>query len=337
MWQKIGTPSLYQMDITSHQVRGATRLVSTRDKLLLLDEWLHLGPDGLHRLEQPLSPWQSAALERSVQAHADHEHRGCLLNVDNGLEFWNTTQIAPLKTIRVRPEVEVQAVTRIDEGCLLLELDWPKNFRYRAIVYSENGESRVLEEFAGAAISDHHLTYWDAHTIHVFSLDGTGVQGFEVAEPIQTAKASARGLAVLYSGNRLELTTSDGQNKRRSLRDVPGIVVDLYWISDALMALSFEDGTVGLWSIESGHFLWSHRLRGIAENIWVRSNVLYTVTEVGDTMTQDISDFTRDRCELLGDVWREMPASWEDGRAQLTPPPEIEGCAPLANGAAAAP
>ena len=59
----------------------------------------------------------------------------------------------------------------------------------------------------------------------------------------------------------------------------------------------------------------------------VEGDKLYVATEVGDHAVIDLTDYTRDYCDLLREVWDEVPIVWQDGKAVLAEPPADHECA----------
>jgi hypothetical protein len=50
---------------------------------------------------------------------------------------------------------------------------------------------------------------------------------------------------------------------------------------------------------------------------------LHALSELGDALSWDLEMLDRDYCALLREIWREVPAVWELGRAlEREPPPE---------------
>ena len=96
----------------------------------------------------------------------------------------------------------------------------------------------------------------------------------------------------------------------------------------ATVAVGFEDGTVGLWSVETGRLLWSARLHGGVLDLAIREERLHVLTELGDGITQDLTHLGRDYCTTMREVWEMVPVCWEGSRPAACGPPEDHACAP---------
>ncbi|MFH0900491.1 MAG: hypothetical protein V2A73_07670 [Pseudomonadota bacterium] len=83
----------------------------------------------------------------------------------------------------------------------------------------------------------------------------------------------------------------------------------------------FANGMLGLWNIQNGTLLDSARLHGSIAHLLVFEDSLYAATELGSYVVMRLGIFSQDYCELLGDIWNNVPVVWENGLpVALTPP-----------------
>jgi hypothetical protein len=81
------------------------------------------------------------------------------------------------------------------------------------------------------------------------------------------------------------------------------------------VALGYEDGTVGIWDLDSGVMLAGTRLHGAITHLVEHDGALYAASDLGDHVTWDLSVYVRGYCDLLREVWSEVPVVWRDGQA----------------------
>ncbi|MFH0902585.1 MAG: hypothetical protein V2A73_18300, partial [Pseudomonadota bacterium] len=88
-------------------------------------------------------------------------------------------------------------------------------------------------------------------------------------------------------------------------------------------------GNVGIWHLQTGKRLRHFKLHGPVAHLLVdnESRRLYVATEVGDFRAIDLAALYRDYCELLVDVWNNVPVVWRAGMPALAMPPAIHRCA----------
>jgi hypothetical protein len=91
--------------------------------------------------------------------------------------------------------------------------------------------------------------------------------------------------------------------------------------------IGFRSGLVGLWNLADGKQLASAKLNGAIEHALLGGTTLYVATSVGDHAALDLSVFTRPYCDVLREVWNEVPIVWSNGRALVQSPPANHECA----------
>jgi hypothetical protein len=95
---------------------------------------------------------------------------------------------------------------------------------------------------------------------------------------------------------------------------------------DTLFA-GYANGRVGLWSVVDGSRLYSGRVHGPASFLLARGETLVAASELGDHVTLDLSVLLQGYCDVLHEVWREIPVTWERGRAVAAAPRRDHPCA----------
>jgi hypothetical protein len=93
------------------------------------------------------------------------------------------------------------------------------------------------------------------------------------------------------------------------------------------LIVGFADGLVGIWDTGSGQRLDHARLHGPVVRTWLNGDQFFAVSELGDHLRWDLRVFLADYCELLEEVWSQVPVEWEGGHAVLRAPPKDHLCA----------
>ncbi|MBN2495279.1 MAG: hypothetical protein JXR96_11850, partial [Deltaproteobacteria bacterium] len=185
--------------------------------------------------------------------------------------------------------------------------------------------------------SDARAISWDGREIlvargeQVLAFDAHGKRG-------ETHQAGTGAVAALRLGESLVLASEDGSielvpaadgtsAERTALDDVPdSTALRLLRGPRGTVIIGFTSGHIGIWDTQTGVQLDHVRLFGPVVQIGIAQNTLYAATETGEHVAWDLSAYFRDYCELLQDVWREVPVSWEGGRPIEKSPPEGHRC-----------
>jgi hypothetical protein len=94
------------------------------------------------------------------------------------------------------------------------------------------------------------------------------------------------------------------------------------------LAVGFESGSIGLWSLDDGSRLYHKRLHGPVVYLRIeKQRWLYAATELGQYLTLDLGILTEDYCQLMQKIWWEMPLVWGKGGPLLQRPPADHRCA----------
>ncbi|MFH0899492.1 MAG: hypothetical protein V2A73_02560, partial [Pseudomonadota bacterium] len=95
------------------------------------------------------------------------------------------------------------------------------------------------------------------------------------------------------------------------------------------LIVGYASGHLGIWSLQTGKRLRRFKLHGPVIHLLVdnTSRHLFAATEVGDYLAIDLTALYQDYCELLADVWSNVPVVWERGMPALVKPPASHRCA----------
>src|SRR5262249_32676894 len=92
------------------------------------------------------------------------------------------------------------------------------------------------------------------------------------------------------------------------------------------LIVGYASGALGIWNQTDGTRLAYTRLHGAVVHLLIEDHKLYAATELGDSLVWDLGAFYRDYCELLKDVWAQVPVVWEGGDVVAQPPPTDHAC-----------
>jgi DNA-binding beta-propeller fold protein YncE len=121
------------------------------------------------------------------------------------------------------------------------------------------------------------------------------------------------GTVVAFENGSIEIR-SEKDGSVRALRDTPSRPSTRVLAGPAgTLALGFEDGTFGLWDTALGLALDRVTLHGAVVGLRIDASGLRGTSELGDTATVALGALSKDYCELLAEVRKDVPYIWRDG------------------------
>jgi len=93
------------------------------------------------------------------------------------------------------------------------------------------------------------------------------------------------------------------------------------------VALGFDSGQVTLWVRATGEELYTIRLHGPVAAISLDGATLSADSDLGDHVDVDLSPLTLPYCDLLRNVWANVPVTWEGLKPVRAGPPSGHQCA----------
>ena len=283
----------------------------------------HRGWEDLRNPEPPGRPSQ-AAWEKAVEsqgrlaAEASPGEHVCVITHDGNLEIWSKQ--ADSRTARV-PVGKAQQVLAIPGGCAVLS----------------GGDVRSIDLLGSGKLvaRDASAVDWDGSELHVLS--GQRLQAFDDRGTARGEREVGAGAASLgHTRQGVLVGYGDGRIELRGPEPGAGVVVASHGLSSTTMRLiegpggtwitGHVNGDVAVWDAETGELLDSFPLHGRAIWLQIEGSTLYAASDLGDTLVADLGVLVRDECELLREVWKEVPVAWESGRAVRRPPPAGHRC-----------
>ena len=290
-----------------------TVLLPHPPRLLSHQGWIPLTDGPPATGSQP--SWATALAERAVVADAAGE-RLCLLDGRGELEVWALPGDSPQATSSQPGADRVQAVK---SGCLTLA----------AGVVKLHGADGTERQLAGAVeamgAGSEGIALVERGGILLLDHDGEPRERVPIG-PGVTALAEVHGALLLGYG--------DGTIERRKggVRHLEGAISSPVTRlapgpADTILA-GYANGTVGLWSAQDGTRLDLAPLHGPVTGLLATEDHVYAATALGDALAWDRATLTMPRCELLRQVWQEVPVIWESGSSVRRPPPIDHPCLP---------
>jgi len=300
-----------------------------RSPLLLHDPpWVltHLGWKGLEEPSGGAGPvgkrWAESVEKRAVEAAQSEDGSTlCLLSFDGMLELWDARSDTRLL---VRDAGGASHVAAAPSACLVL-LDG------RIQVHEAGGKMHLLGEKVGAFA-------WNAGAVFaaaagkliVYSLAGEKRSERETDPGVTAVKPVDQAVLLGLSDGSIErVPMSAGKPvPPLFLKDVPSSAVEeLIPGPMGTVIAGFQNGSLGIWSLDDGSPLYLTTLHGAVVHLLLEDERLHAASELGDVRTVDLAIFYRDYCDLLGEIWKNAPAVWEGGKLVLKPPPGGHACA----------
>jgi len=96
--------------------------------------------------------------------------------------------------------------------------------------------------------------------------------------------------------------------------------------SGNLLAVGHESGQVSLLGRRDGREVDRMQLHGRMVALEVTRSHLVLLSDLGDHRAIDLTPFRQSRCDLLREVWRQVPVVWRHGRAVRQAPPADHPC-----------
>ena len=90
--------------------------------------------------------------------------------------------------------------------------------------------------------------------------------------------------------------------------------------------MGFENGLVGLWDLKTGALLDSQKLHGPIKHLFIEELQLIAISEFGNSLVWDLNTLYQDYCELLNQVWNDVPTIWLNSSVKVGQAPAKHRC-----------
>lgn len=93
------------------------------------------------------------------------------------------------------------------------------------------------------------------------------------------------------------------------------------------LIVGYANGVVGIWNVDDGAQLARARLHGPTAHLLLEDKRLYAASTLGERLAWDLSPFYVEHCELVRQVWDQLPVVWRMGKPERRDPPDSHRCA----------
>ncbi len=303
-----------------------------RGTALLVSMGLRLSHSGWEPLEGVSSrdltslAWSKAAAGAGRKASVSADGRWlCLADPDGSVELWDALED---RRLMAEQRVGVQRLVATAGGCLTLQATGEL-----ALLGTAQADLGAIQ--GAVALEPDGPEGWLA------LMPGGIVGASRVDEPptllnipqqYPTAiTRTEQGFAVGEANGRIQLLVEhdNALDPRGFLQDTPpSPTTAMATGPGSTLAVGFEDGTVGLWNPETGRRLLQLRLHGPVASLAVHGTRLHALSLLGDYRSMDLGAMGRDYCELMAEVWEQLPVCWDGSQAVFCAPPQTHSCRP---------
>ncbi len=161
--------------------------------------------------------------------------------------------------------------------------------------------------------------------------DATGDELTRVTAKQRTTALTRCGDSIVLGseGGALDrIAIADGRQERvgKPSDMPPAAVTSLLSGPMRTLVAGYSDGQVGVWCLDTGSLLLTHRLHGPVKHLRLHSDQLLVATDLGDFRVIPLHSLGQSRCQLLQEVWADVPVVWEGGRPIRRLPPDGHEC-----------
>ena len=305
---------------TGLPVWRAPVMLGSPPRILTHQGWLEPGAPG------PAAPGiddrlRSAIEEGATRGDADRDGKTLCLGLGDRVELWDIPAARRLAASRV---AGLRRLVAVDNTCAALG-----DRGVQLLPASSRSGRGGLFKASAVARSRGKLLLAIDHRVLVLER-GARRASYAADEGVTALTLVGRWLALGFADGEISLVATGGKLRPPtiSFEKLPttAAVRLLEGPRDTLIA-GHADGSVGIWSLKSGVRLDHARLHGPVAHLRVHGGKLYAASELGDHAAMDLSAFQVDYCELMRQIWREVPVVWRNRTAAVLPPPPDHRCA----------
>lgn len=262
----------------------------------------------------PDSKWRTA-IGRDALFVTRTADVSCMQTYDDHVELWNGEERLARKKFS-----DVQQVLAIESGCIARTEE-------EAGLLTRAGQWRRLNAAKPSAVGPAPGGFAIAAEgrVTTYSSDAQTGSSCPAGERVTALAHSHGAMVVGYADGDLALCGSDEASP--SFADVPASApVSILEGPNETIIVGYASGVVGIWNQRDGTRLAHARMHGSVIHLLLEAHKLYAASDLGAHLVWDLSAFYRDYCELLREVWSRVPVVWQNGRAELEPPPGAHRC-----------
>jgi WD40 repeat protein len=270
--------------------------------------------------------WQARVVDDAQFVSESHEnHLLCVSTFAGNLELWDKKTDTHVAAAEVYDLRQLRAAAG---GCVALSSSG------QVVVLDQSG-LRVLLENDALAITNTSSETLVGTGSEVVVYRGDGVEASRLPSIWNLTALARAGDTVFLGGSDGLLNRTgirrDGEPQRIELEGTPAVAVSSLMPGPAgTIVAGFADGTVGIWSLETGRLFRSWRMHGPARFLHFDGQTAYAASELGDFVSWSIGQVGEEygelMCQTMFEIWDEVPVTWSAGRAVVQPPPGNHPC-----------
>jgi len=268
------------------------------------------------------SQWRRAIVERA-RVTSEYAPAGllCLASYAGDLELWD---MGADRQLFEKGVSGVNQLVAIADGCIAL-------VGSQARRYDRSGAYVPLIERDATALSlqGRQILVAGERSVVAFTLAGESTASYRTDVGVTAIASTPSWLVAGYRDGNVELVSLQTGQRRASfsLEEVPASAVSrLLVVGDSSLVVGYDNGLLGVWDLVSGKRFDQVRLHGPIVHLLASGDVLFAVSELGNSVVWDLSVLTADYCELMRQVWHEVPVVWASGAPVPQPPPTGHRC-----------
>mgnify|MGYP000088107722 CR=1 FL=1 len=273
--------------------------------------------------------WRKAIAKRARSAHADEANQKlCVYTHDAHVELWDMKGDKQLFRVLRKG---VQELLSVGNGCVLralpehctlaggsskkggCSLSTPEHFVVGR--YQSNGTWKLIQK--GSSLlkrtKDGFVVVANGQ-LSAFSDNGSQERTLDVGPGVSAVSLWSKGGILGFRTGSVELLSSAERASSIRFEGLPASpVVQLVKGPMNTVIIGFANGLVGLWSLHSGRRYYSENLHGAVQHISFQDGMLYAVSELGEISIRDLRVFGAKYCELMREIWSQIPVVWQAG------------------------
>jgi WD40 repeat protein len=272
--------------------------------------------------ELPGTKWRQAVEANATFADAAPEGELlCVSTYDSTVELWDLGSDRRLADRKVEGLEQVFATAG---GCVVRGADGVFLLRGDAETPLASGATEAIGIGVGTVLIAR------GESISVLDPAGDPLGKHNTGVGVTALTRNARFVAVGFRDGTLEArrASDDSPPPTDFFEQLPAGPVTRLVLGpmDTLIA-GYAGGTVAMWNLHDGVRLAHARLHGPVSHLVLDGQKLYAATGLGRSLVWDLDVFSRDYCDVMREVWREIPVMWDRGRPVPAPaPPEDHAC-----------
>jgi len=217
------------------------------------------------------------------------------------------------------------ALAALDGACVTLD-----GGRVR-VVRGNGAVETVAREATAVAVADDRILVGGDGFARVLDRRGEVLETWAGAGQVEAVGRIGDGLVLGFSDGNLEIVpagSGGGVRTTFTFEDVPSSPPTVARAGpQGTLVVGYASGLIGLWNPDNGQRLIADRLHGPVAHVALDGDALVAASELGDQRLIDLSVFQRPYCELMEEVWDDVPVVWRDGLPVQSPPDPAHPCA----------